>query len=107
MPLLVIWADMFGLFGGMVMSKITFGIAPKTFFDRLVNPTYLTNYTIGLVKAPVFAILIAVVGCFRGFSVTGSTVSVGRETTRSVVQAIFLIIVADAWFSIIFSTVGI
>ena len=106
MPLLVSWADIWGMIGGMVMAKASFGIEPKIFFDRLVNHTYFVNYMIGLAKAPVFALLIASVGCFRGFRVSGSTVSVGRETTRSVVQAIFLIIVADAIFSIIFSTVG-
>lgn len=106
MPLLVSWADVWGMLGGMVMAKASFAIEPKIFFDRLINHTYFINYVIGLIKAPVFALLIASVGCFRGFRVAGSTVSVGRETTRSVVQAIFLIIVADAIFSIIFSTVG-
>ena len=107
LPLLVVWADLFGLLGGMIMAKVSFGIDPKIFFDRLVSPQYMTNYMIGLIKAPIFALLIAVVGCYRGFCVSGSTLSVGNETTKSVVQAIFLIIVADAGFSIIFSTVGI
>ena len=107
LPLLVVWADLFGLLGGMIMSKMTFDIPPATFLTRLVSHTYLTNYLIGLVKTPVFAALIATVGCFRGFAVTGSSVSVGRETTKSVVQSIFLIIVADALFSIVFSTVGV
>jgi len=106
MPLLISWADIWGMLGGMVMAKASFSIEPKIFFDRLINHTYFVNYIIGLIKAPVFALLIASVGCFRGFMVTGSTVSIGRETTRSVVQAIFLIIMADAIFSIIFSTVG-
>ena len=63
----------------------------------------LTSYLIGLGKAPVFAIIIALVGCYQGFQVTGSADSVGRQTTVSVVQSIFLVIVTDALFSIVFS----
>ena len=61
----------------------------------------------GIIKAPVFAFLIALVGCFEGMRVEGSAESVGRLTTRSVVEAIFLVIVVDALFSIFFATVGI
>jgi phospholipid/cholesterol/gamma-HCH transport system permease protein len=59
------------------------------------------------VKAPVFAFLIALVGCFEGLQVTGSAESVGKHTTKAVVESIFLVIVADAAFSILFSTLGI
>jgi len=58
---------------------------------------------VGIGKAPVFAVIIAVVGCFQGFRTKGGAESVGRQTTRSVVQSIFLVIVADALFSIVFS----
>jgi len=63
----------------------------------------MSSFLVGLGKAPVFAAIIALVGCFQGFRVSGSADSVGRQTTISVVQAIFLVIVFDALFSVIFS----
>ena len=65
------------------------------------------SFLIGIAKAPVFAMIVAIVGCFQGFRVSGSADSVGRKTTVSVVQSIFLVIVADAAFSILFSFIGI
>ena len=66
-----------------------------------------TQFWVGLVKAPVFAILIALVGCFEGLRVTGSAESVGQMTTRSVVEGIFLVIIFDALFSILFASLNI
>ena len=77
------------------------------FFDRFVNAVSVTAYLIGICKAPVFAAIIAVVGCFQGFRTRGGADSVGRQTTRSVVQAIFLVIVVDALFSVAFSALDI
>ncbi|MHB9101366.1 MAG: ABC transporter permease, partial [Sulfuricella sp.] len=65
------------------------------------------SFLAGLGKAPVFAAIIALVGCFQGFRVSGSADSVGRQTTVSVVQAIFLVIVFDALFSVIISWLNI
>jgi phospholipid/cholesterol/gamma-HCH transport system permease protein len=73
------------------------------FLDRFDKAVSVTAYLVGIGKAPVFAIIIAVVGCFQGFRTKGGADSVGRQTTRSVVQSIFLVIVADALFSIAFS----
>jgi phospholipid/cholesterol/gamma-HCH transport system permease protein len=73
------------------------------FMDRLVKAVSTTDYLIGVLKAPVFAFLIVVVGCFQGFRTQGGADSVGQQTTRSVVQSIFLVIVADALFSVAFS----
>jgi phospholipid/cholesterol/gamma-HCH transport system permease protein len=67
----------------------------------------LRHYLIGISKTPVFAAIIALVGCYQGFQVSGSVDSVGRHTTISVVQAIFLVIVTDAFFSILFSWWGV
>ena len=67
----------------------------------------LWSFWIGIIKAPVFAFLIAMVGCYEGFQVEGSAESVGRLTTQSVVEAIFLVIITDGLFSIIFSYLGI
>ena len=63
-------------------------------------------FFVGMVKAPVFAFLIAIIGCYQGLNVSSSAESIGRLTTLSVVQAIFLVILADAFFSIVFSWVG-
>ena len=76
------------------------------FLDRFVNAVGTTDYLIGIGKAPVFAIIIVVVGCFQGFRTKGGADSVGRQTTRSVVHSIFLVIVADALFSVAFSALG-
>jgi phospholipid/cholesterol/gamma-HCH transport system permease protein len=67
----------------------------------------LTHFWVGMVKAPVFAFLIALVGCYEGMRVRGSAESVGRLTTQSVVEALFLVIVVDAAFSVLFSILGI
>ena len=77
------------------------------FLVQLAETTGSATLWIGLVKAPVFAWLIAMVGCYQGLKVTGSAASVGRLTTKSVVTSIFLVIVADALFSIAFSHAGI
>ncbi|MCW5589475.1 MAG: MlaE family lipid ABC transporter permease subunit [Legionellales bacterium] len=103
LPLLTVWADGFGVLGGMLMSKSMLGISYADFLIRFKENVALRHLLIGLSKAPVFALLIASVGCFEGFRVTGSAESVGQNTTKSVVIAIFLIIVTDAAFSILFS----
>jgi phospholipid/cholesterol/gamma-HCH transport system permease protein len=106
MPLLAFFADLAGLVGGGLMSWIELGIAPAVFIERLNTAIYLWTFGVGLVKAPVFALLIALVGCHEGFRVT-SAENIGRLTTRSVVQSIFLVIVADAAFSVLFNLIGI
>ena len=103
LPLLTIWADVLGIFGGMVMSNSMLGISWYDFLHRFPSVIPLRALIIGLGKAPVFALIIASVGCFQGMKVRGGASSVGANTTRSVVLSIFFIIVADAIFSIIFS----
>jgi phospholipid/cholesterol/gamma-HCH transport system permease protein len=103
LPLLTVWADILGVFGGMVMSNNMLGITWYDFLHRFPSVIPLRALLIGLGKAPVFALIIASVGCFQGMKVRGGADSVGTNTTRSVVLAIFFIIVADAIFSIIFS----
>ncbi len=107
LPLLTVYADITGVLGGMVMANGMLGIGPVTFLDRFETAVSLQAYLIGVGKAPVFAAIIAAVGCFQGFQVRGSAESVGRQTTVSVVQAIFLVIVVDAAFSVVFSWLGI
>lgn len=103
LPLLSVFADVLGVFGGMIMARAQLGIGFDEFLDRLVKAVSITAYMVGIGKTPVFAAIIAVVGCFQGFRTQGGADSVGRQTTRSVVQAIFLVIVADSLFSIAFS----
>ena len=103
LPLLTVFADVLGVFGGMIMARAQLGVGFGEFLDRMVKAVSITSYLIGICKAPVFAVIIAVVGCFQGFRTKGGADSVGRQTTRSVVQSIFLVIVADALFSVAFS----
>jgi len=107
LPLLTVYADIMGVFGGMVMADIQLGIGFTTFIERFDDAVELDTYLVGIGKAPVFAAIIATVGCFQGFQVTGSAESVGRRTTLSVVQAIFAVIIVDAAFSVAFSYLGI
>ncbi|MEM9056061.1 MAG: MlaE family lipid ABC transporter permease subunit [Pseudomonadota bacterium] len=106
LPLLVVFADLLGLFGGMVMSRLLLEVSFATFTERLLQALTIESYLIGIGKAPVFAVIIAAVGCFQGLKVGGSAASVGRRTTLCVVQCIFLVIVVDAVFSIVFSRLG-
>ena len=103
LPLLTVFADVTGIFGGMIMASSKLDVSFNTFINRLDDAVSLSSFLVGLVKAPVFAAIIALVGCFQGFQVSGSADSVGRQTTVSVVQSIFLVILADALFSIVFN----
>ena len=103
LPLLTVYADVVGVFGGMIMSRSQLGVGFEDFMERFVKAVSITDYMIGIGKAPVFAAIIATVGCYQGFRTKGGPDSVGRQTTRSVVQAIFLVIVADSMFSIALS----
>ncbi len=107
LPLLTVYADVMGLIGGIVMSGSLLGLSAGSFVNRLGEAVSMTSFLTGVGKAPVFAIVIALVGCFQGFQASGSAEGVGRQTTISVVQSIFLVIVIDAAFSIAFNHLGI
>jgi phospholipid/cholesterol/gamma-HCH transport system permease protein len=107
LPILGLIANLAGLAGGLLMSWIELGVSPGMFISRLHDNTSVNHLIVGLVKAPFFAILIGVVGCWQGFRVGSSSESVGRQTTSAVVMAIFSVIVADAVFSIFFAELGI
>ncbi|HEX5698847.1 MAG TPA: MlaE family lipid ABC transporter permease subunit, partial [Rhodoferax sp.] len=85
LPLLTVFADGLGIFGGMIMAKVQLGVGFGEFLDRLVKAVSITSYLVGIGKAPVFAVIIVLVGCFQGFRTHGGADSVGRQTTRSVV----------------------
>lgn len=107
MPLLTLFSCAMGIFGGMVMADVVLNVELGMFLDRLPEAVDFGSFAVGIGKAPAFAIIIAVVGCFQGFQVSGGADAVGRQTTVSVVHSIFLVIVADAGFSIIFSIIGV
>ena len=106
LPLLVVWGSLFGLLGSMVMAKSMLGIGYYSFLERLQSTVAVKHLYLGLVKTPIFALIIAGIGCFQGFQAEGSAQSVGVRTTKAAVQAIFLIIFADALFSILFNWIG-
>lgn len=106
MPLLTIWSNAFAVFGSMIMSRNMLGITSQDFLSRFADRIDTTTLWTGLGKTPVFAIAIAMVGCFQGFRVEYTAESIGTHTTMSVVQAIFLIIVIDAIFSVLYSWAG-
>ena len=102
LPLLTIVADAMGLAGGALLSSLLLDISLTQFIPRLQDALAPTTFWAGLIKAPVFAILIAMVGTYRGMQVRDSSRELGRLTTVAVVQSIFLVIFADAVFAIVF-----
>jgi len=107
LPVLGVIANFAGLFGGAIMSWIELGVSPGVFQSRLVSNTDVWHFGVGLIKAPFFALIIGIVGCFEGMQVGGDAESLGRLTSTSVVLSIFLVITADAMFSIFFAVMGI
>jgi len=106
LPLLTFYADIVGLFGGAIAVQALLHVSPMQFLEHVRGAVDTHDLVVGLVKAPVFACFIAIIGCMHGLRVRGSAESVGRETTRAVVKAIFLVIVLDALFSVLFEQVG-
>ncbi len=107
LPLLAFFADILGLFGGGLMAWLVLDITPGQFLSQLEAAIVPATFWVGIIKAPVFAFLIALVGCYQGLLVSGGADSVGRHTTKSVVIGIFLVIVFDAMFSVLFSALGV
>jgi phospholipid/cholesterol/gamma-HCH transport system permease protein len=103
LPLLAFFANLMGLFGGAVMTYMTLDLTLPGFLRQLRYFMPGWSFWIGVMKAPVFAMIIALTGCYEGLRTERSAESVGRLTTLSVVEAIFLVIIVDAAFSILFS----
>ena len=106
LPLLTFYADMMGLAGGAVVGNVLLGTSPEQYLEHARKAIDGSDLFVGLFKAPIFAFVISIVSCMHGLRVRGSAESVGRETTRAVVKAIFLVIVLDALFSILFDKLG-
>ncbi len=107
LPLLTFFADIMGLVGGAAISQFLLDVSPAQYFARLPHAVDGSDFFVGLFKAPIFAFFIAAIGCMHGLRATGSAESVGRETTRAVVKSIFMVIVLDAFFSVLFERLGV
>ncbi|MGB3626726.1 MAG: ABC transporter permease [Henriciella sp.] len=106
-PVLTLIAMLFGIGGGAVVSWLTLDINPTVFFNRTRDFVPMENFWVGMSKAPVFGLVVALIGCRQGLLVGGSVQSLGRSTTRSVVQALFSIIVIDALFAVFYMELGV
>jgi phospholipid/cholesterol/gamma-HCH transport system permease protein len=100
------FADIIEIAGGALMASLTLDISFPEFLTQFQAQVQLQNFWVGMIKAPIFAFVIAMVGCFHGMKVAGSAESVGEQTTASVVQAIFLVIVIDAIAAVVFEEIG-
>jgi len=107
LPILIFVADIMGVIGGMVVAYIDLGITVDLFIERFNEVVAAKHLFIGLLKGPFFAFLIASIGIYRGLMVKNDTQSIGFNTTKSVVESIFAVIVCDALFSIAFTNLGI
>ncbi len=107
LPILTFLSDVMGILGGALMAVAVLDLTLSQFLRQLEEAITLTHFLVGMVKAPFFAYIIGIVGCYEGLRVSGSAESVGRMTTKSVVESIFLVIIADALFSILFSVLKI
>jgi len=107
LPLLTIVADLVGLAGGAVLCHYLLGMPLPQYFNRVIEAISPTTFWVGLIKAPAFALLIALAGCYRGMQVRGSARELGRLVTVAVVQAIFFVILADALFAVLFMEMNI
>ncbi|CNH13212.1 ABC transporter permease [Yersinia thracica] len=106
LPMLTFIGMVCGIFGGMVVCALTLDISPTMFLSIMQNSNGLQHFLVGISKAPIFAFLIAIIGCLEGFNVTGSAESVGVHTTTSVVHSIFVVILLDAVAALFFMEMG-
>ena len=106
LPVLTFIGSMAALAGGGVVAWLYGGMSPEIYIDRLREAVSVTSFKVGMIKAPVMALLIGVVACTEGLKVKGSAESLGLHTTSSVVKAIFLVIVLDGLFAIFFASIG-
>ena len=106
MPLLGFYASLVAIIGGGLLCWISLGIPPITYVQRIREVVPITDLYVGLVKAPVFGAIIGIAGCFQGMMVEADAEQVGMRTTAAVVQAIFLVIVLDAFFAVFFTWIG-
>ncbi len=106
MPLLGFYASVVAIIGGAVIGEVMLGIPFWTFLARVQEVVPIYDFWVGMVKAPMFGLIIAMAGCYQGMQVKGNAEEVGLRTTAAVVQAIFMVIVLDAFFAVFFTEIG-
>jgi phospholipid/cholesterol/gamma-HCH transport system permease protein len=106
LPVLTFLGSMAALYGGGLVAWLYGGISPDIYISRLTEAISLTHFKVGMLKAPFMGLVIGIVACAEGLKVKGSAESLGLQTTASVVQSIFLVIVLDGLFAIFFASIG-
>ena len=106
MVVLGFYASVMAVIGGAVVADLSLGIPFWTFLERIQGVVPIYDLWVGLVKAPVFGLIVALTGCYQGMQVEGNSEEVGLRTTKAVVQAIFAVIVLDAFFAVFFTNIG-
>lgn len=106
LPMMTFIGMICGILGGIVVCALTLDISPTMFLTIMQNNVGFEHFWVGMIKAPVFAFLIAIIGCLEGFKVSGSAESVGEHTTASVVHSIFVVILLDAVAALFFMEMG-
>jgi phospholipid/cholesterol/gamma-HCH transport system permease protein len=106
MPLLGFYSAVIAIIGGAFIADISLGIPFLTFLSRIQEVVPIHDLWVGLIKAPVFGLIVALSGCYQGMQVQGDSEQVGLRTTQAVVQAIFMVIVLDAFFAVFFTEIG-
>ncbi|MDD5090278.1 MAG: ABC transporter permease [Candidatus Wallbacteria bacterium] len=102
LPCLTVFANLTGIFGGFIISVFNLGLSPVLYYNHVIEALVLKDIATGLMKSLSFAGIIVLVGCYQGFTVENGAEGVGRNTTNSVVASIFLIILADCFFTALF-----
>jgi phospholipid/cholesterol/gamma-HCH transport system permease protein len=106
MVLLGFYASVVAIVGGAVVGELALGIPFWTFLSRIQEVVPTHDLWVGLIKAPVFGLIVGLAGCYNGLQVRGNSEEVGRRTTMAVVSAIFAVIVLDAFFAVFFTEIG-
>ena len=106
MPLLGFYSACMGIIGGAFIADVSLDIPFFTFLSRIQEVVPMYDLYVGMAKAPVFGLIVAIAGCYQGMQVEGNSEQVGRRTTKAVVQAIFMVIVLDAFFAVFFTKIG-
>ena len=106
LPILTFIAMLSGMLGGALVCALSLDISPTMYLSILQDSDLLQHFLVGLLKAPIFAFLIALIGCLEGFKVSGSAQSVGEHTTSAVVQSIFVVILLDALAALFLMEMG-
>jgi phospholipid/cholesterol/gamma-HCH transport system permease protein len=106
LPILTFIGSLAALYGGGLVAWLYGGIDPDVFLQRLREAITIDHFKVGMIKAPFMALVVGVVACVQGFEVKGSAESLGLQTTASVVESIFLVIVLDGFFAIFFAAIG-